>query len=276
MNNLLSILMKSVLTAILSLVVSLCLAHSKDSTVFRPKFYIYAGSFFPTINTTVRVDGDKVGIGSQLGLEDNFDMDAEKTTIRVDSYWDITKRSGVEASFFYLNRSSTLTLNKDITFGDSTYHVGESIYLWFNTSFYSAGYRYYFFSHDNWKAGLSTGINWLQIGTGIDATGNKNYSSRVTFPAPTPYIGMHIQGYLSPRLHARFDFKYFGLTIAGISGRVYDNKMMMEYYIFKNVGIGAAFNIIAYTINEIPVSDKINGNVRFNVNGFNLFLATRF
>src|SRR6478735_12765668 len=219
MNNLLSFFMKTVLAVILSLVVSLGLAQSKDSSTFHPKLYVYAGSFFPTINTTLRVDGEKTGLGSQLGLEDNFDMADEKTTVRLDSFWDITRRSGVEASFFSLSRNSTLTLNKDITFGDSTYHVGETIKLWFNTSFYSAGYRYYFISRDNLKAGLSTGINWLQVGTGIELIGNKNYTSKVSFPAPTPYIGMHIQGYLSKRLHARFDFHYFGLTIGGISGR---------------------------------------------------------
>ena len=86
---------------------------------------------------------------------------------------------------------------------------------------------------------------------------------------------MHGSAYLTPKLLARYSLEYFYLSIDGIDINVIESNFSVQYFIFKQFGLGLAYSTNDYQVNDIPLGD-FNGKVDFNFGGMNLFLSARF
>ncbi|MCO4822628.1 MAG: hypothetical protein KC469_11205 [Flavobacteriaceae bacterium] len=243
-----------------------------------PRAYVTMGYYFPRINTSLRVD-TALGIGTEIGLED-LGLDEEKSVFKLDGAIRISPKSQLALTYTSINRNSKALLEKDIKVGDTTFLEGSGVGLKFNIDYFAATWRYSFFNQKNWNAGLSVGARAVSIKTGFKALVNTDsdqfiYEKSPSFIAPAILFGVHGSAYLTPKLLARYSLEYFYLSIDGIDINVIESNFSVQYFIFKQFGLGLAYSTNDYQVNDIPLGD-FNGKVDFNFGGMNLFLSARF
>ncbi len=144
-------------------------------------------------------------------------------------------------------------------------------------NYYAFTRRYSFFNKANWNAGLSLGLRGAQFIVETDARANGfEYGASDRAVAPALLFGLHGSGYFTHRLLARYSLEYLGLKIQGLDINVIESRASLEYFIFENVGIGAAYSTAEYRVGEFPLNDNFEGRVLLNFSGGSIFLSARF
>ena len=248
----------------------------RDSTFKEPRLYVSLGSYHPNMTTSLRIDS-KIGLGTELSLEDDIKLESNMTVFRTDATIRVKKRSQFVVAFTSLQRDRELTLDEDVDFQDTTFYIDARVRAYFDLYYYSLTWRYSLYNEQNWNAGFSVGTRFVQIKTGVEASLNQNsYREDVQFTAPAILFGIHGAGYLRPRLLTRYSLEYLQLSIADMKIVAIENRFSIEYFIHKNVGLGAGYEVNSYRIKEIPLSDDFRGKVNLSFGGFNIFVAARF
>jgi hypothetical protein len=241
-----------------------------------PRVYASVGLFFPNITTSLRIDSDR-GLGTELGLEDDFKFDDLISVFNIQGVVRVKNRSQFVLAFTNMSRSSNIQLDDNIEIGDTAFYVGANLDMKFDVNYYALTWRYSFFNNANWSAGLSFGLRAAQFIVKADAEVNgREYGESASVVAPAPLIGLHGSGYLTERLLARYSLEYFTLNVEGIDLNILESRASLEYFILENVGIGAAYSTSRYRVREFPLSDDFEGSVLFDFSGGNLFLSARF
>jgi hypothetical protein len=228
------------------------------------------------MTTSLRVDSKK-GLGTELGLEDDFSFEEAIAVVSVQAMVRVKNRSQFVFAFTNMNRTSNFKLDENIEIGDTAFNIGAALDMRFDVNYYALTWRYSFFDNANWNAGLSFGLRAAQFIFRADAQINEfEYGTNSSIVAPAALFGVHGSGYLTSRLLARYSLEYIGLSVEGIDIAVVESRASLEYFILKNVGIGAAYSTSQYRVSEFPLSDDFEGRVLFDFSGGNLFLCARF
>jgi hypothetical protein len=249
---------------------------SREGDSINSKFYVWAGMFYPTMNTSLRVD-TKIGIGTEIGLEDDLNLSEDLGVFRLDGLVQLTENSQVSVTYTAIKRDRRVILEKDIEFGDTIFEVGSNVGYNFDVDFVGATYRYNFFNERNWNAGLSAGARAVFINTSIDGQlNNLNFKKDAKFTAPVILFGVHGSAYLTPRLLARYSLETLYLKIDDIKINVIESSASVHYFIFKNVGLGLSYSTNNYRLTNVPLWGDSEGKVNFEFNGLNMYLTSRF
>jgi hypothetical protein len=133
-----------------------------------PRAYINTGLFFPNMTTSLRVDS-KNGLGTELGLEDDFRFDDFISVFNIQGVVRVKNRSQFVLAFTNMSRNSNIQLDTDIEIGDTAFYVGADLNMKFDVNYYAFTWRYSFFNNANWNAGLSFGLRAAQFIVKADA-----------------------------------------------------------------------------------------------------------
>jgi hypothetical protein len=252
-------------------------AKSKSKTGKIQRFYIQLGGFFPLVTTNLRIDGGDGRVGTDIGLEETLGLSQNPSVFKIEGIYQMTKRSAFKAVYFRMNRKKTWIIDRQVTIADTTFDIGANIDYYFNTQYFALNYRYSLIAKKDWQAGLTFGLRWLDFQTGFKlVTDSINKEVNAGIGVPAALLGLHISGNMLPRLTGRYDFEVFKLSISGIDAIVYENKLSLEYYFTKNLGIGGAFNSAIYAAKDMPLSKNFNGSIRYSLIGLSAFAAFRF
>jgi hypothetical protein len=249
---------------------------SKDSTLEKPFLYFSVAGFFTNITTSLRIDSD-IGVGTELSLEETLKMESNVAVLKANLILQASPRSQFGFVLTGINRDKTFQIEDTLRFRSSDFPLGANARLFFNTRFYAFTWRYSIWNKPNWNAGLSLGARAVSFHTGIDANvQGRRYNESARFTAPAALIGIHGAAYLSPRFLGRYTFDYLHLTIAGVDIKVLESNTSLQYFFLKNVGVGVAYSVNEYLIQDIPFNSDFDGRVLFRVSGFNLFASCRW
>ena len=123
------------------------------------------------LNTNIRVDPAN-GTGTDIDAEDDLGLDRSKFEPRFAVRWRPGRRHEIEVGYQFARRSSTRVLDRDITFGDSTYQLGATVNSNLNTDEASLIYRFAFHTRPRREIGFSLGLGALFLDAGLDAVGS--------------------------------------------------------------------------------------------------------
>ncbi|WP_298534978.1 hypothetical protein [uncultured Algibacter sp.] len=249
--------------------------ETKEGDSINPRVYVTAGYYFPSINTSLRIDG-RLGLGTEIGLED-LGLEEDKSVFKLGGVVRVSPKSQLAISYTSINRNASATLERDITIGETTFEAGSGLSFKFNVDYYALTWRYSFFNEKNWNAGLSLGARAVSINTGFNARVNSRFlDENTSVTAPAILFGVHGSAYLTPKLLARYSLEYFYLSVNGIDINVVESNASVEYFFFKKFGLGLAYSTNDYLVRDVPLGEDFNGKIDFNFGGFNLFLSGRF
>ena len=84
-------------------------------------------ALFADFETEIRVDSATLGRGSKIALEDGLDLDSDTEIGRADGFYRFNRKHRIDASYFNIERDSTLTINQQLQIGDAVFPINTSV-----------------------------------------------------------------------------------------------------------------------------------------------------
>ncbi len=256
------------------------LGHKKPARVvpwFVERFRISAGAFVPINNTNIQV-GVKGGLaGTDIDFEKDLGFSKSAFTFLANAQWRVSSRSRINLNYYNIPRSSTHTLQKDITFRDSTYPVNATVNSFFNTAIYQFSYGYSILSKPTYEVGILVGAHIVGGKAGIGlATQNASLarSTNFGFTAPLPDIGLWGGYAFTNKLGVTLDIDYLSLTVNNITGSIFAYNLLFLYRVADKLDIS-----LGYTGLNFKVTDdgkNASGTFKWGYNGPALGLSYSF
>ena len=269
--------MKSgVLIAVLFFSISVSYSQTKDSSSSRKlvapwwveKFKLSAGFFVPINNTQIQVGANGVAAGTDIDFQKDLGFGASIATFMTNFQWRISRRSRVNLGYFNMRRSSTHTLQRDITFDSNTYHVNTSVNTYFNTAIYQFSYGYAIIEKPTYEVGLSIGAHTVGANAGISLNGTNvgiDKSNDFGFTAPLPDLGIWGGYAFSDRFAFNADFSYLSLTVSNISGRIISYNAVFSYKLLPQLDISLAYTGLNFKVST--TKRNVSGEFKWGYNG---------
>jgi hypothetical protein len=225
----------------LTALISGCLARGKDAQgdgyVWPPLSVSVGGQLFGGVNTQMRVDSETLGVGTEVDLEDDFDLDDQVFAGRIDAHWRFAKRHALELSLFDLRRTGTRVIDREIQIGDEVFPVDASVKSELDTFVGKLAYRWSFWRRERWNAGVSIGTYVLDMRTQWEA-GGLALEEEFDATAPLPVLGAFWSFAFTPRLYLNVSSEFFGLEYEEYEGFLNDTVMTLEHRTFEHLAFG--------------------------------------
>lgn len=249
---------------------------AKDSTMSKKlvapwwveKFKVGAGFFLPVNDTKIQVGAHGTSSGTEVDFNKDLGFGATIATFLTNFSWRISRRSRINLGYFNMKRSNTHTLQKDITFDTTTYHVNSSVNTYFNSAIYQFSYGYAIIVKPNYEVGLSIGAHTIGSKTGIALSGNNvgiSKENNFGFTAPLPDFAVWGGYAFSNRFAGTLDFGYLSMTIGNISGRILTYNLIFLYKVLPQLDIVLGYTGLNFQVNA--VKKGVSADFKWGYNG---------
>jgi hypothetical protein len=218
-------------------------------------FSISGGVFLPSFDTSAQVD-TSLGIGTEVNLEDDLGLSSNETTYWGDVTWRFARKHRLSAAYFSFTRDANAVAIEELTIGDETFPVGASLSTEFKLQIVPIAYSYSFMNENKYEFGASLGLHWYTMDFSVAGSASindedLNNSVSVDANAPMPLLGLFFDYYFTPKWSAGFHGQFFALDLDddtfSFSGTVTNLRLNTEYWVFNNLGLGAAVNWSSWT-----------------------------
>lgn len=243
--------------------------HDEDYSWHARRFKVTAGAFFPVNNTQIQVGTNNGQIGTEIDLEDDLGFSKSSASFIGTFDWRISRRSRLGFEYFVLDRSSSKTLQRDITFGDHTYSINTRVSAFFDVQIARIAYGYALLSKPKYEAGLLIGAHVLFADLGLRVeTANEQvaeFRNNFAFTAPLPDVGIWGEFVLGKRFGLYVNANYLALKIEDIDGRIVSYNLSLLYNVHKNFSLSAGYTGLNFKIDA--VEERLNGYLKWGYNG---------
>ena len=229
--------------------------------VLRDQFYFAIGAFFPRTTTEAQLDSTRLGVGTNITLENTLGMDSRDAVpnaigrIRLGEHWRI------EAEWFELNRSGVRTIDRQIQWGDTVFPVNAQLSSTFD--FYdlrlSAGYS--FFKRPDKEIGVGLGFHVASYN--VTLSGNAIGTEHNDVLAPLPVISFYGQFALTERWAVGGRLDRFSLSYDKYDGSLTSLGLDLNYQPFRHVGFGVAYRALFIDLQATDASKTLKFNQSF-------------
>jgi len=164
-------------------VIALCLSlvlmgesvSAQDSERYAPlanKYQIYLGGFFPSIDSTVRINGEILPPGPGLNFEDVFGLEDSDTLLWGGARWRISQRNMLEFEFVKLDRDGSITgITDPIEIGDTIVQVGARVDTTFDVTVARLTYGFSLARNERMDIQLKAGVHLADVATTLQLSG---------------------------------------------------------------------------------------------------------
>ena len=214
-----------------------------------------------------------VDVEEALGLDSSMSVLRAEVNYRFGS----SQRHMVGLKYYDFRRSSTKTLEADITWQDKEYKRGTAVESYLNIGIFKAGYGYAFFQDDRISLAASIGLFITPIEGGITEPGGGTSEEEIT--APLPVVGLQLDFAITPKLFLKQSLEVFYLEVGDFKGSISSFTIACEYDFWKNVGFGLGYDVFDLKLeangSDYPNIDFI-GKVEFKYSGLLLYTKIYF
>ena len=250
------------------------------------RVWIDIGAAINEVSTNVAVQGPS-GLGGTVNFEDVLDLPGDKTTARMLGFVRISeKRRYIDFGYVDISRRGTRTLDRDVDWGDHTFHAGGDVTSHFGTQFMYAAFRYDFLHEDKIRISGSAGATFLRLVASLQAQGGlvtdvdgnpvaTDFESKVSAVAPVPMVGLNLDWALTKRLVLRTYTRFFRLNLDKFNGGLSESGIRLNWYFIKNFGMGLGYDRTELTIKELKVDTNIV-KAGYIVTGIGLYFDLAF
>jgi hypothetical protein len=278
--------MRAVIGGVLAagLLVSPAFAQSSPGTWngLSDRFQIDTGYFRINANTVLRYNG---GEGSgDIDFEKDLGVDENVDTFWLDATWRVGRRHKLKLAFTRLSRDrNDYTLQRDFTWGGETYNAGLSASTSTASEILGGYYRFALVRSERFEIGPTIGVGYLWLDARIEATGtisgpggsqSRSVDERASTGSVTGAVGGYAQGWPAKRLAVYADFLYIKVNPGESEASVTDWRAGANYYLTRNVGLGAQYKYYQYSYDRGILVGELGGEITYK--GFQVFASFLF
>ena len=275
--------MKRLALALAFLVVASTLPAAAGVTVEESKvldrFTARVGGILTGLNTEIRVDGP-LGRGTTINLEDDLGFDSSISTPRISLGYILGQRHQISLAYFETKRDSSTTLTEEVSWEDLVFPVRLDVESFYEMTFLTASYTYWFYSSETTALGVSGGLVLTNLESGLKAAfqiGDPilEQGAELSTGAPVPQIGFSVSHWLGKKFVLKGAFGYVTFSdVDGYSGDISTANVSFEHRTWKNFGFGAGYGFTRYDIDANDI--QFLGNFNYDVSGFEFYLRAAF
>jgi hypothetical protein len=165
-------------------------------------------------------------------------------------------------------------LTQDIVWSGQTYSASTQVDSKLKFDVYKLNYQYSLFHNEKVELGALFGFHIMRVFAGINASGI-NLSEGEAVTAPLPVWGLFADYKFTPRFSAFYNYQVFYVNYQDkVRGGLQDFVFGLEYRLFRNVAVGAAYN--RYSMNLEAKGDTGTLYIDSSWNGGMLYGAVYF
>jgi hypothetical protein len=219
-----------------------------------------------TVDTTLRVDSPTLGVGTEMDLESDFNVDDRLFLGRVDADWRFAKRHALDFSAFKISREGTRVIDRDIQIGDVVFPIDTQVTNESDMLMIKLAYRYAFLYRPRWHLGASLGahtVNWKSSWT----AGALALDEEFDYTIPLPVLGMFASYAITPRLFLDASSEFFGLEFEEYEGFVNNTRLNLEHRTFEHLGFGVGLDYFLVNVSAESESGHLRAETEFDYVG---------
>jgi len=224
--------------------------------------------------TIVRLDANDLPVGTYIDFSKTLGGETSTTVARLDGRYRFNDRHGVVFAWYALRFNGSRVLTEDIEWNGQIYPINTRVDSEINFDIYKLSYQYSLFHNEKAELGVSFGFHVMKAEARLEARGI-NQSGGQSVTAPLPVWGLFAEYNFTPRLSAYHNYQLFFVNFEDkVRGGLQDLLIGLEYRLFRNVGIGAAYN--RFSLDVKMKGDKSTLYLNTNWNGALLYGAVYF
>ncbi len=242
----------------------------------RPAFSLRFGSYFPSLETILRVDSEILGRGTEINLEDVLQLDKSPVVVRADAEIRVASWFSLDLGYYGIGRSKTTVIDRDIQVGDTIFTIDQTLKAKFNTNYLRAHLKFSFIHNPRLDLGVWAGANVAFYKLSLDAVEQgKTLLEESDVWAPIPAAGIHLSYTLLPNLYLFGKAGYFYYSLSEhfkFTSTSFD--INLHYYFYKFLGIGAT-----YEYNLFKLDGEVggfSGKISNRFGGFQIYALLGF
>lgn len=243
-------------------------SYADDLPWHARRFKVTAGAFFPVNNTEVEVGSNNGNFGNLIDFEKDLGFNKSSVSFMGTFECRISRRSRLGAEYYYLSRSATKTLQKEIEFGDHVYPVDATVSAFMDNHIARITYSYAFISKPKYEIGALIGAHVLfgDVGMRLEgATIEAEYKDNFDFTAPLPDIGLFGEFVLGRKVGLYANINYFAIKINDFDGRLLSYNLSVLYNVYQNFSLTAGYT--GLNIRVDVEKERLNGFFKWGYNG---------
>ncbi len=237
----------------------------------KPAFSLRFGSYFPSLETILRIDSENLGLGTEINLEDVLQLDKSPTVVRADAEVRLLSWLSLDLGYYGINRSKTTVIDRDIQVGDTIFNLNQTVKTKFNTTTLRADLKFSFIHNPRLDLGVWAGAHVAFFNLSLEAQElGKTYLEENDVWAPIPAAGVHICYTLIPNMYLFGKVGYFYYALSDnfkFTSTSFD--INLNYYFYKFLGVGAT-----YEYNLAKLDGKVadfSGKISNKFGGFQIY-----
>jgi len=265
----------TITVTILIAVMTVCSPAWAEEERLPDRFMLRLGGYqIRDADTIVRLEENNQPGGAYIDFNETLGGETSATVFRLDGLYRFNERHGIGLGSYALKFTGSKVLDKEIDWAGRIYPANTKVDSEIKFGIYKLDYQYSLFHNDKAELGASFGFNIMKISTSVVAQGINQSGSR-SVSAPLPVWGLFADYKFTPRLSAYYNYQFFFVNFQDKNkGAIQDFLFGLEYRLFRNIALGAAYNRFGMQLEA--KGDKATLNLDTNWNGGMLYGAVYF
>jgi len=245
-----------------------------DEGILPNKFMLRLGGYaIQGADTIVRLDAENA-VGAYLDFQETLGGDARSTVFRLDSLYRFNDHHALGFAWYEVKFDGSKVLSNNIEWGGITYPVNTQVDSKLQFDVYKLNYQYSLFHNEEAELGASFGFHIMRVFTGISASGGSQSKSKAA-TTPLPVWGLFADYNFTSRFSLYYNYQFFFINYNDtVKGGLQDFLFGLEYRLFRNVALGAAYN--RFSVKAEIKKDVATLNLDTSWNGGMLYAAVYF
>lgn len=266
---------------------------AQDYEKFDDSWRFYLGGFRATVDSKISINGEELPPVPPVDLEDLLGVANSKTVAWGGIGWRFAPRHVVEAEFFTLSRSASVTRPFDppLQIGDTILESG-TVATGYDTDIHRLTYGFSVLRNERSNLQLKAGLHVASLtatfgisGAVCDPTttpstppgcpplGDRLEGESVS--APLPHFGASYLYALTPDIGFRVNAIGFAVEIDDIDGSILELGADLVWQPFRHVGFGAGYRYFRVDVTDSG-SSSFDGNFEFVYQGPSVYVQATF
>ena len=239
---------------------------------FQQKLTLMGDFVNASLETSLRFETKNSLASVKIGLENNLGLVKSKIFFSGTALWNITRRSGLIASYYRIHRKKTFTVKREIPYLDKYIPQGTEIDVYFNTNVTSVGYLLTVVTDTKSFLGAYFNLFLMNVGTGVES-GKVVLNETLDYLAPLPNFGIFMRFDVLKWLELNGKFGMFYLRLEDFTGKINDFNIQAAFNPLPWLGLNLSYKV--FDVSVVIFEKNMNTIVNYNFRGPALGLTLR-
>lgn len=240
-------------------------AHAQQPTERHPwmdaTYSIDGGMAFAGQDTKITVGLDNLElISGEIDFERDLKLTNADNRASMQFRWRFGEKWSLAGQYFGTHRSSSTTLERDISWEDVVYRAGVKVSGGFDYDVTRLLFGRTFFTGPKHEFGAGLGLHWMDLGATLkgeaflDGESLGSIRKRVSGSAPLPNLGAWYAYSWNPRWMFKAGLDWLDASVGDYSGSLINMRAGVAYQPWRNAGFIAQYNFFNLNV-DVSESD---------------------